>query len=64
MYQGNLTNVLFKEFNISYIINHRTNFKLNLGVIQRDLENDDGKISTTFFNFGIKSDLFNQYYDF
>ncbi len=64
MYQGNLTNVLFKEFNISYIINHRTNFKLNLGVIQRDLENDDGKKSTTFFNFGIKSDLFNQYYDF
>ena len=33
IYQGNLTTVNLKNFNISYIINPKTNLKINLGVI-------------------------------
>ena len=64
MYQGNLTNVNLKKFDISYIVNPKTNFKINLGVTLRDFKNVDGELKTQFINFGIKSDLFNHYYDF
>ena len=64
MYQGNLTTVNIKIFNISYILNPKTNLKINLGVTLRDFKNDDGELQTQFINFGIKSDLFNHYYDF
>jgi len=64
MYQGNLTTVNLKNFNIAYIVNPKTNLKINLGVTLRDFKNDDGELKTQFINFGIKSDLFNHYYDF
>ena len=64
MYQGNLTTVNIKIFNISYILNPKTNLKINLGVTLRDFKNDDGELQTQFVNFGIKSDLFNHYYDY
>ena len=64
MYQGNLTTVDLKIFNISYIVNPKTNLKINLGVTLRDFKNDEGELQTQFINFGIKSDLFNHYYDF
>jgi hypothetical protein len=64
MYQGNLTTVNIKIFNISYIVNPKTNLKINLGVTLRDFKNEDEELQTQFINFGIKSDLFNHYYDF
>jgi len=64
MYQGNFTTVNIKILNIAYIVNPKTNLKINLGVTLRDFKNDDGELQTQFINFGIKSDLFNHYYDF
>jgi len=64
MYQGNLTSVNIKNFNIAYIVNPKTNLKINLGVTLRDFKNEAGELQTQFINFGIKSDLFNHYYDF
>ena len=64
MYQGNLTTVNLKNFNIAYIVNPRTNLKINLGITLRDFKNEDGELQTQFINFGIMSDLFNHYYDF
>jgi hypothetical protein len=64
MYQGNLTTVNIKIFNISYIVNPKTNLKINIGVTLRDFKNEDEELQTQFINFGIKSDLFNHYYDF
>ena len=64
MYQGNLTTVNLKNFNIAYIVNPKTNLKINLGVTLRDFKNEDGELKTQFINFAIKSDLFNHYYDF
>jgi hypothetical protein len=63
MYQGNLTTVNIKIFNISYIVNPKTNLKINIGVTLRDFKNEDEELQTQFINFGIKSDLFNHYYD-
>ena len=64
MYQGNLTTVNLKNINIAFIVNPKTNLKINLGFTLRDFKNADGKLYTQFINFGIKSDLFNHYYDF
>jgi hypothetical protein len=63
MYQGNLTTIDYKSLNLSYIINPNTNLKINLGVTLRNANNDDGDQQTRFINFGIKTDLFNHYYD-
>jgi hypothetical protein len=64
MYQGDLTTVNLKNFNIAYIVNTKTNLKIKLGITLRDFKNEDGELQTQFINFGIMSDLFNHYYDF
>ena len=64
MHQGNLTTVNLKNFNIAYVVNPRTNLKVNLGITLRDFESEETEMQTKFINFGIKSDLFNHYYDF
>jgi hypothetical protein len=64
MYQGHLTTVNLKNFNISYIVNPKTNLKINLGLTLRDFKSEAAEMQTQFINFGIMSDLFNHYYDF
>jgi len=64
IYQGNLTTLNLKIFNIAYIVNPKTNLKINLGVTLRDFKNEDDELQTQFINIGVKSDLFNHYYDF
>ena len=64
MYQGNLTTVNLKNFNIAYVVNPKTNLKINLGFTLRDLKSEEAEMQTQFINFGIQSDLFNHYYDF
>ncbi len=63
MLQGNLTTIDYKSLNISYIVNPYTNLKINFGVTVRTSNNDDEDTQTQFVNFGIVSDLFNNYYD-
>ena len=64
MYQGNLTTINLKNFNIAYVVNPRTNLKINLGITLRNFESEEAEMQTQFINFGIVSDLFNHYYDF
>ena len=63
MYQGSLNIIEYKSLNISCIINPYTNLKINLEAVLRIQNNDDGIQKTRFINFGIKTDLFNHYYD-
>lgn len=63
IFQGSLTTVNLKMFNLAYIINPKTNLKINLGITLRDLESEESKMQTQFIDFGIFSDLFNHYYD-
>ena len=64
LYQGNLTIVTIKSVDIAYVVNPKTNLKINLGILLRDFSNEDSRLQTHFISFGIVSDLFNHYYDF
>ena len=64
MYQGNYTTVNTRMLSIAYILNPLTNLKINFQIINRDFTDEQSKMTTNFFNFGLKSDLFNYYYDF
>ncbi|MEZ4777807.1 MAG: gliding motility protein RemB [Flavobacteriaceae bacterium] len=67
--QGNTTDFFHGEFQIGYLINPATNLKIYGSFIYRDfspLEDTETVFSnqTTWFNFGIRTDLFNWYLDF
>jgi hypothetical protein len=69
LFQGIKTNTLFGDIKIGYLVNPRTNLRLELGMTIRRITPDasvgDLKAETTkFFYFGLKTDLFNQYLDF
>jgi hypothetical protein len=69
LFQGIKTNTLFGDIKIGYLVNPRTNLRLELGMTVRrttpDVEVGSLKAETTkFFYFGLKTDLFNQYHDF
>ena len=63
MYQGNLTIIDYKRLAFSYLINPYTNFKISIAMVFRKSHNCYDEVNTQFFNFGLKSDLFNYYYD-
>ncbi len=64
MYQGNMTNVDFKSLDIAYVVNFKTNLKFNFGYTLRQFSDQLDNETTKFIHFGLKSDLFNHYYDF
>ena len=64
MYQGNLSKLNYNKFTFSYLINPRTNLKLQTTIIHRTLKDDYGVFPTNFISFALKSDLFNRYYDY
>ena len=62
--QGNTTNLQIIDVRVGYIVNPRTNMKLELGItnrVSKDLYSTD-KNQYLFFSF--KTDLQNLYYDF
>ena len=67
--QGNTADFFHGELTAGYLINPATNLKVYTSLIYRDLspEVDTPTVfneNTTWFNFGIRTDLFNWYYDF
>ncbi|MCC7520334.1 MAG: gliding motility protein RemB [Flavobacteriaceae bacterium] len=67
--QGNKANILIGEIQAGYLINPATNLKLFGGLLFRNFEAqvvtdvfENGK--TTWFTFGLRSDLNNWYFDF
>lgn len=67
--QGNTTDFFHAEVQAGYIINPATNLKLYGSFIFRDFspEVDTATVfnnQTTWVNFGLRTDLFNWYYDF
>ncbi|PKP24652.1 MAG: gliding motility protein RemB [Bacteroidetes bacterium HGW-Bacteroidetes-2] len=67
--QGNKTTVFHGEFQAGYLINPSTNLKVYASLIYRDFNPQvntasEFKNNTTWLNFGIRTDLFNWYYDF
>lgn len=64
MYQGNLTKINYLQLNIGYLINPSTNFKIDFSIVKRDLVSESDQVQTMFYSVGLKTDLFNHYYDF
>lgn len=66
--QGNTTDFLHAELEVGYLINPATSLKVYANVIFRDFKPlEDTELHfenrTTWVNFGIRTDLFNWYYD-
>ena len=64
-----LLNIFIGDMNIGYIVNPRTNLKIFANITYRSFNPDantviDFKENTTWFNFGIRTDIFNWYFDF
>lgn len=64
MYQGNETNVIYQSLDLSYIVNRKMNLKCNLQISFRSSKDEYFNQNTHLVSFGIKTDLFNHYYDF
>ena len=64
IYQGNLTDINYLQLNIGYLINPATNFKIDFSIVKRDLVSEEQEVNTMFYSIGLKTDLFNHYYDF
>ncbi|MEZ4858882.1 MAG: gliding motility protein RemB [Flavobacteriaceae bacterium] len=67
--QGNTIHFFHGELQVGYLINPATNLKLYGSLLYRDFNPavDTETVfnnQTTWFNFGIRTDLFNWYYDF
>lgn len=67
--QGNTTSVFIGEFQGGYLINPATNLKVYASVLFRDFNPDvdtatEFQSNSTWFNLGIRTDLFNWYFDF
>lgn len=67
--QGNTTDFFHAELQAGYLLNPATNLKVYASVIFRDFKPeintaDVFENQTTWVNFGIRTDLFNWYYDF
>lgn len=67
--QGNKTTILLGDFQAGYILNPSSNMKLFANLLYRDFnpKTEDvvnKKSTTTWFTIGVKTDLFNWYFDY
>jgi len=67
--QGNEVNSFFGELEVGYLVNPATNFKIYLNVIAREFSSEiqspiASDSNTLWVNFGLRTDLFNWYFDY
>ena len=62
--QGLKTNLTIADASISYLLNRRTNMRIEFGVSTRNEKNDHNNKQTFLIFGGIKTELRNIYYDF
>lgn len=67
--QGNKTNVFIGDLHLGYTINPKTDLKIFTNITYRSFNPDANtlvnfKENTTWFNLGIRTDIFNWYFDF
>jgi hypothetical protein len=68
-YQGNTTNILTTNLQVGYIINPTTNLHIFANASFRSFDSKEPisyfeQNNTTWFSFGLKTDVFNSYFDF
>ena len=62
--QGNTTNLQIVDFRLGYIVNPRTNMKLEIGITNRVSKDLNTTSKNQYLFFAFKTDLQNFYYDF
>ncbi|PIQ34917.1 MAG: hypothetical protein COW63_02925 [Bacteroidetes bacterium CG18_big_fil_WC_8_21_14_2_50_41_14] len=62
--QGLSTTVIYNDLTLSYLINPAYNLNLAIGYTNRSYVNDQETINTSWFHLGLRTSLFNSYYDF
>jgi hypothetical protein len=62
--QGIKTNLLYTEVQLSYLVNPVTNLRVEGGLVNRMTSNTYGKSNLLLVYLGIRTGLFNRYYDF
>jgi hypothetical protein len=62
--QGLLNTIVFADLTISYIINRKTNMRMELCLSRRMQSNERTSVHTNWIFFGFRTTLPNRYYDF
>jgi hypothetical protein len=67
--QGNTTNIFITDLQAGYVVNPTTNLQLFAGFTYRSFDqiqqtNVDPMKNTTWFTIGVRSEVFNWYFDF
>ncbi|MFD0860985.1 gliding motility protein RemB [Sungkyunkwania multivorans] len=67
--QGNTTNVFLADLQAGYLVNPTTNLKLFANITYRNFDPEadtatEFQQNTTWFNIGLRTDIFNWYFDF
>ena len=61
--QGLETHIFSADLRAGYLVNPKINLNLEGQIFYRTYANDDRAINTLQFMLGLKTDIFNQYYD-
>ena len=61
--QGERNNILYTDFSVNYLLNQKSNLSLEAGFTNRMLTVNENRKHERFVYFGIKSLLFNSYFD-
>jgi hypothetical protein len=67
--QGNVANIFIGDVQVGYLVNPATNLKLFGGITTRNFDIESSipgfeNLNSTWFTFGLKTDIFNWYTDF
>ena len=62
--QGLKTSLFQHNTSIAYLLNPKTNMRIELSFLYRSIKNDLGEDNTVFISFGFSTSLENFYYDF
>lgn len=61
--QGLKTSVIYNDIAVSYLINPSYNLNFEIGYTNRLQKSDQETLKTSYFHIGLKTSLFNTYYD-
>lgn len=64
MFDGLESNLKTVDLRVNYLINPKTNFVVEAGIIMRNFDNAQYRNQSTFYYFGIRTSLENYYFDF
>jgi hypothetical protein len=61
---GPYTDLKYLDYKIAFLLNPKTNLRIEAGCIARDSKVENRNINSLYFYFGLKTSLVNWYYDF